>query len=232
MTYQFDIGFILGGEYGHMVLLGLRMTLLLFVSAWIFGMVLAAVLTVLRAIDLKPLTWLIAAYVEYHRNVPALIQLFVWYFGVAALLPFKVNLIINDYGAEIIFATLALGCNKAAYMSEDFRSGLRAIPVTQMEAARAMGLSFVGAMRFVILPQAWRLALPALMGQTLLLFKMTSLAAAIGVAELTYQARYIEHLTFRIFETFGVVTLIYIVGCSILMWVGEKLSTRYRLRTK
>lgn len=232
MGYQLDFGFILGGEHGHLVLLGLRMTLLLFALSWLLGMALGAILTVLRALEIRPLTWLIAAYVEYHRNVPALIQLFVWYFGVAALLPYNINLVINDYGAEIIFATLALGCNKAAYMSEDFRSGLRAIPVTQMEAARAMGLSFVGAMRWVILPQAWRLALPALMGQTLLLFKMTSLAAAIGVGELTYQARHIEHLTFRIFETFGVVTVIYVIGCSLLMWVGAKVATRYRLRTK
>src|SRR5690606_19310845 len=118
------------------------------------------------------------------------------------------------------------------FISEELRSGLRAIPVTQMEAARAAGLGYVGAMRWVILPQAWRLALPAIIGQTLFLFKMTSLAAAIGAGELTYQARHIEHLTFRIFETFTVVTLLYLAGTFLLMGAGAWLAARFRLRVK
>ena len=177
------------------------MTLYLFVCSWVLGMLLGVFLTLVRALELPPLTWLVAAYVEYHRNVPALIQLFIWYFGIASLLPNGINDYVNDHGAEIVFAIIAFSCNKAAFISEELRSGLRAIPATQMEAARSMGLGYVGAMRWVILPQAWRLALPALMGQTLFLFKLTSIAAAIGTAELTYEARHIENITFRIFET-------------------------------
>ncbi|MGC3962872.1 MAG: amino acid ABC transporter permease [Rhodocyclaceae bacterium] len=232
MNYALDFGDILSGEYLQLILSGARTTLTLFALAWVFGISLALVLTVVRAINFKPTQYLISAFVEYHRNVPLLIQLFVWYFGMASLLPDVINDVLNDYGAEMGFAIVALALNKAAYMSEDFRSGLRAIPNTQFEAARAIGLSYLGSMRWVILPQAWRLALPALLGQTLFLFKATSLAAAIGVAELSYQSKYIESQTFRVFEAFTVVTLLYMVGSFLIMGVAAVLASRFKLRTK
>ncbi|HMR31649.1 MAG TPA: amino acid ABC transporter permease [Geminicoccaceae bacterium] len=227
-----DLGVIVNEHYRGLIFAGLQMTLYLFVCSWLLGMAFGVVLTTLRALELPPLTWLIVAYVEYHRNVPALIQLFIWYFGIATLLPADVNDYINDRGAEIVFAIIAFGCNKAAFISEELRSGLRAIPATQMEAARSIGLGYVGAMRWVIIPQAWRLALPGIMGQTLFLFKLTSIAAAIGTPELTYEARHIENLTFRIFETFSIVTAIYVVGCFSLMWLGAYVAHRFRLRLK
>jgi polar amino acid transport system permease protein len=227
-----DLAIITNQQYMGLIFSGLQVTLFLFVCSWLLGMALGIVLTIIRALEVPPLTWLVAAYVEYHRNVPALIQLFIWYFGIASLLPQDLNDYVNDHGAEIIFAIIAFGCNKAAFISEEFRSGLRAIPVTQMEAARSMGLGYVGAMRWVILPQAWRLALPALMGQTLFLFKLTSIAAAIGAAELTYEARHIENMTFRIFETFTIVTVIYATGSLLLMWMGAVVGQRFRLRLK
>lgn len=223
---------IMSEEYRTLILEGVRLTLLIFACSWILGMVLGILLTFLRSIGFPPLTGLVVAYVEYHRNVPTLIQLFLWYFGVASLLPEALNDHINDRGAEVVFAILALSCNKAAFISEEFRSGLRAIPSTQMEAARSMGLGYVGAMRWVILPQAWRLALPGLMGQTLFLFKLTSIAAAIGAGELTYQARHIENMTFRIFESFAIVTAIYAAGSLFVMWLGSVLSSRFRLRLR
>lgn len=227
-----ELGVIVNEHYRALILDGLQMTLLLFLFAWVLGMALGIVLTLLRALELPPITWLVVAYVEYHRNVPALIQLFIWYFGIASVLPPDLNDYVNDHGAEIIFAILSMAFNKAAFISEEFRSGLRAIPALQMEAARSLGLGYVGAMRWVILPQAWRIALPALMGQTLFLFKMTSIAAAIGAAELTYQARHIEHMTFRIFETFTIVTAIYVAGSMFLMWLGARVAHCFRLRLK
>jgi polar amino acid transport system permease protein len=232
MDYASHFGTILSGEYLQLILSGAGMTLKLFACAWILGFALAIALTVLRSIEFKPTQYLVAAFVEYHRNVPLLIQLFVWYFGLASLLPDSINDFLNDHGAEMGFAIIALGLNKAAYMSEDFRSGLRAIPITQFEAGRSIGLSYLGSMRHVILPQAWRLALPALLGQTLFLFKATSLAAAIGVAELSYQSKYIESQSFLIFEVFTVVTLLYMVGSYLIMWAAAVLSARFKLRTK
>jgi polar amino acid transport system permease protein len=232
MGYQLDFVKFMQGEYLHLILQGLQTTMLLFVLSWILGLALAVVLTVVRAIDFRPTQFLVATFVEYHRNVPVLIQLFVWYFGFAVVLPDSVNDDLNDIGAEIGYAIVALSLNKAAYMSEDFRSGMRAIQPAQMEAARSIGLTYLGAMRWVILPQAWRLALPALLGQTLTLFKGTSLAAGIGVAELSYQARYIEEQSFRIFEAYGIATAIYMLISFAIMWSSSVLSDRFRLRVK
>ncbi|MFC0805289.1 amino acid ABC transporter permease [Ensifer sp. P24N7] len=232
MGYQLDFGKVLQGEYLELILQGVQTTMILFVLSWIFGLVLAIVLTVVRAIEFRPTQWLVAAFVEYHRNVPVLIQLFVWYFGFAVVLPDAVNDYLNEIGAEIGYAIVALALNKAAYMSEDFRSGIRSIHPAQMEAARSIGLTYLGAMRWVILPQAWRLALPALLGQTLILFKGTSLAAGIGVAELSYQARYIEEQSFRIFEAYGIATAIYMLISFAIMWLSSVLSDRFRLRVK
>ncbi|MCT8990256.1 amino acid ABC transporter permease [Chelativorans sp. SCAU2101] len=231
MGYDLDFSVVLSGRYLEMLLSGLATTMLLFVSGWFLGLAIALVLTLIRATPFKPLQWLVAAYVEYHRNVPLLVQLFVWYFGMPQLLPLSVNRFLNQHNAELGFAVIAVSCFMAAYMSEDFRSGLRAVPKAQREAARAMGFSFLQTMRWILIPQAWRIALPALVNQTLHMFKGTSLAGIIGVVELTDVARQIEDNTFRVFEAFGVVTAIYLICTLTLMLGGAALSRRFQLRT-
>ena len=231
MGYQLDFGAVLSGRYLDLYLTGLTMTLLLFVLAWTLGLALALTLTLLRASPFRPLQWFVAVYVEYHRNVPLLVQLFVWYFGMPQLLPRSVNRWINSHNAELGFAVIAIAFFVAAYMSEDFRSGLRAVPPAQREAARAMGFSFLQSMRWILIPQAWRIALPPLMNQTLHMFKGTSLAGIIGVAELTYTARQLEDQTFRVFEAFGLITVTYLVFSFALMFGGAALASRFKLRT-
>lgn len=231
MGYDLDFAVVLSGRYLEMLLDGLTTTLILFVSGWFLGLAIALILTLMRAAPVKPLQWLVASYVEYHRNVPLLVQLFVWYFGMPQLLPQSVNSFLNQHNAELGFAVIAVGCFMASYMSEDFRSGLRAVPKEQREAARAMGFSFLQTMRWIMIPQAWRIALPALVNQTLHMFKGTSLAGIIGVVELTDVARQIEDQSFRVFEAFGVVTAIYLVFTFTLMLSGAALARRFKLRT-
>lgn len=231
MGYELDFSVVLSGRYLDLFLRGLSMTFTLFILGWTMGFVLALVLTVVRAAPVPPLRWLIAAYVEYHRNVPLLVQLFLWYFGMPQLLPRSINSYLNSLNPELGFAVIAIACYMAAYMSEDFRSGLRAIPNAQREAARAMGFTFIQSMRWILIPQATRLALPPLVNQTLHMFKGTSLAGIIGVSELTYMARQIEDETFRVFEAFGLVTITYLLCSFTLMLAGAALASRYRLRT-
>lgn len=231
MGYEFDFSVVLSGRYFDLFLRGLAMTLTLFVLGWVIGFVLSLILTVMRAAPFPPLRWLVAIYVEYHRNVPLLVQLFVWYFGMPQLLPRSVNSYLNSLNPELGFAVIAVACFMAAYISEDFRSGLRAIPKAQREAARAMGFTFIQSMRWILIPQATRLAIPPLVNQTLHMFKGTSLAGIIGVSELTYMARQIEDETFRVFEAFGLVTITYLICSFTLMMAGAALASRYRLRT-
>ena len=131
-----------------------------------------------------------------------------------------------------MFASIAIGLCMAAYYSEDIRSGLRAVPAGQHEAARSLGLSFAKSMRYVILPQSFRIAMPPFINHTVVLFKNTSLAMAIGVAELTYTVRDIENQTFRTFEIYLVGTVIYLAISLGLMGVGAALARHTRILAK
>jgi polar amino acid transport system permease protein len=171
----------------------------------------------------------VAAYVSYHRNVPTLVQLMFWYFGISNLLPDSAQEWLADNNGEGLFAIIAFGLCQAAFFSEDLRSGLRAVAPGQAEAARALGHSYVGAMRYVILPQAVRNAIPALVNHTVSLFKNTSLAMAIGVAELTHVVREVESRSFRTFEVYAIGTAFYLSVSLLLMALGAMLARHYRL---
>lgn len=224
---KLDFASVLHGRYLDWLISGALYTLGLFGAAWVLAFLLALVLVGLRSLNKPPLEWLIAAYVNYHRNVPALVQIFVWYFGVPQILPDAVSGWINDHNGEFIFALISLTLNAAAYMSEDVRSGMRSVPGEQMEASRALGLSYGQALRDVLLPQAIRVAVPPLISQSLGLFKSTSLAMAIGVAEMTYASRQIENETYRTFETFALATAFYLVVSFSIMAIGHFYNTRY-----
>ncbi|EUC00007.1 polar amino acid ABC transporter, inner membrane subunit [Rhizobium sp. CF080] len=227
-----DFSAIFTEHYRWLLITGLAMTLLLFVLCWVGAMAVGILLTIVRMVPFRPLELLVWAYVEYQRNVPLLVHLFVWYFGIPQLLPYSANDFINSHNSELIFAVIAIALYQAAYISEDLRSGIRTLPKVQFEAARAMGFTFLGSLRWIILPQAMRNSLPPLVNQTLLLFKATSLAAVIGVAELTYQARLIENETYRIFESFSVITVAYLAGTMPLIWLGSRLSRNNASRTR
>ncbi|NMK48253.1 amino acid ABC transporter permease [Achromobacter sp. Bel] len=208
---------------------GMVVTVQLFLVAWVMAFTIAVTLVVVRATNLAPCRWVVDAYVEYHRNVPLLVQVLFWYFGMPELLPEGFRMWLYEHNAEMSLAAIALALGSAAYIAEDIRSGLRAIPGTQFEAARALGASYLQCMRFVIVPQAVRISIPPLVGRALLLFKNTSVAMAIGVMELTYQAREIENETYRTFATFGAATIMYLLGSFLIMAIGSRIYARYRL---
>jgi polar amino acid transport system permease protein len=211
---------------------GVQYTVLLTLTSWLLAVALGTVLATLRAIGNPLIERVVAGYVAYHQNVPMLAQLFLWYFGVPTLLPDSTQGWINAHGGEFIFASIAIGLCMAAYYSEDIRSGLRAVSAGQHEAARSLGLSFAKSMRYVILPQGFRIAMPPFINHTVVLFKNTSLAMAIGVAELTYTVRDIENQTFRTFEIYLVGTVIYLAISLGLMGVGAAVTRRTRILAK
>jgi polar amino acid transport system permease protein len=211
---------------------GVQYTVLLTLTSWVLAVALGTVLATLRAIGNPLIERVVAGYVAYHQNVPMLAQLFLWYFGVPTLLPDSTQGWINAHGGEFIFASIAIGLCMAAYYSEDIRSGLRAVSAGQHEAARSLGLSFAKSMRYVILPQGFRIAMPPFINHTVVLFKNTSLAMAIGVAELTYTVRDIENQTFRTFEIYLVGTVVYLAISLGLMGVGAAVTRRTRILAK
>ena len=206
-------------------------TLELFAASWIVGFLLALVLVTARASKVRVLEAAATVFVAYHRNVPGLVQIFIWYFGVPQFLPMPWQIWINSHGSEFLLAWIALFLNVAAYMSEDMRSGIRSLPPTQLEAARALGMKYVSAMRLVILPQALRIALPPLVNQSLGLFKSTSLAMAIGLAEITYIANQVENESFMTFEAFAIASIFYWTFSFLIMGFGSLCSSRLASRS-
>jgi polar amino acid transport system permease protein len=221
-----NFGAILQGKYLDWLLSGAAVTLGLFVASLVVGFALSLVLLALRESGVRVFAAFTRFVVAYHRNVPSLVQVFLWYFGVPQLLPGSWQTWINAHHSEFILVWVALSLNAAAYMSEDLRSGLRSLPHTQLEAARAIGMTYLQSMRIVLVPQALRAALPPLVNQSLTLFKTTSLAMAVGLAEITYASRQIENESFRTFEAFAIASAFYWLCSFALASAGHLWSER------
>jgi polar amino acid transport system permease protein len=220
---------VLRPPYLTWLLEGIWVTASLFCVAWLISFVLALIIVLLRMAPVPGVRWIAASYVEVARNIPLLVQVMFWYFAMPMLLPDVAQEWLNHWNSEFVLAALALGCCIGAYVSEALMSGIRAIPRAQLETGRALGFSFMLSMRYIVLPQAFRATVPPLLNSTLLLFKNTSIAMAIGVHELMYQTRAIENDTFRTFEIFAVATFIYLLGSTLLMIAGshfEKIAKR------
>ncbi len=223
------LALLLNPEFSGMLLQGLKMTLVIAAGSWTLAMTLALVLLAVRMLPSRITERGVQAYVSYHRNVPTLVQMMLWYFGLASLLPGPLQAWLAENHAEAAFAVISLGLCQAAYFSEDLRSGLRAVPTGQTEAARALGHSYVGAMRHVLMPQAVRNAVPALVNHSVSLFKNSSLAMAIGAAELTHAVKELESRTFRAFESYLIATVVYLLISLLIMGVGAWIQRRSAL---
>jgi len=226
----FDVlAILLDPRFTGMLWLGVKMTMVVAIGSWLLAMGLAFVLLALRLTPSVVARRGVQAYISYHRNVPTLVQLMLWYFGIASLLPDDLQGWLSEHNAEAVFAVIGLGLCQAAYFTEDLRSGLRSVPAGQAEAARALGHSFIGAMRHVLMPQAVRNAIPSLVNHSVSLFKNSSLAMAIGVAELTHAVKEIENQSFRTFETYLLATLMYLAFSLLIMIGGALLARRTRI---
>ncbi|WP_295818478.1 amino acid ABC transporter permease [uncultured Deinococcus sp.] len=191
---------ILSGEYPRLLLSGLGLTLAVSACALLVSVVVGTALGAVRVLRVPVLGALGNGYVEVVRGIPLIVLLSVVYYGLPAL-----GLTLDGFPA----AVLALGLYSAAYTSEIVRGGLTSVPHGQTEAARSLGLSRPQALRFVVLPQAWRVALPALGNEFVSLILGSSLASAVTLQELFSQGRYITNATYRQFEVYAVLAVMY-----------------------
>jgi len=229
MAINLNFGSLLAAPHLEHLVAALKYTAALTAASWLLAVVLGVVLATLRVTGSRSLDRGVAAWVAYQQSVPMLAHLFLWYFGISTLLPAAAQSWVNANNGELIFASIAIGLCMSAYFCEDVRSGLRAIPHGQQEAARSLGLSFVKSMRYVILPQAIRASMPPFINHTVILFKNTSLAMALGAAEMTYVVREIENQTFRTFEAYTLATVFYLAVSLGLMGVGVLVTRRLQI---
>jgi glutamate/aspartate transport system permease protein len=209
----FQPAFSGGGIYLDWVLSGLKWTLLVSILGWIIAFVVGSVLGVLRTTQLTILRAPATVYVEIFRNVPLLVQMFIWYFVLPEILPKTMGMWMKQGMPlpEFWSAVLCLGFYTASRVAEQVRSGIQSIPSGQTQAGLAMGLTRVQVYRHILLPMGYRIVIPPLTSEFLTIFKNSSVALTIGVLELTAQARQISEYTFRTFEVFTVTTAIYLL---------------------
>jgi polar amino acid transport system permease protein len=226
MNYQFAWSVLWSGQTGAWLLQGVLVTLQISALGWLVAVVLGILSGGLRTAPIAPLRWLAAAYVEFFRNVPLLVWMFFWYFGMPPLLPSALQEWLLDHGAEFWAGVCALGVYHGARFSEVIRAGIRSIPKTQFEAAVSTGLTVLQAYRLIIVPIALRLVIPPATNETLNVLKNSSVALTISVAELTFQTRQIETYTAKAFEALAAGTLIYLALCLAIASVMSQVERR------
>jgi glutamate/aspartate transport system permease protein len=226
MNYQWNWDILLREPYTGWLLTGLGWTIALSVTAWFVALPLGAAIGVARTSSSRWVVWISGLYVSVFRNIPLLLQMFVWFFVVPELLPTKLGLWFKRDlpNPEFWTAVLALAFYTSGRLAELFRAGLQAVPRGQRMAADATGMSGAQALRHVVMPQALRIVLPPLTSEFLSIVKNSSLALTIGVLELTAQSRQIENFTFHGFEAFGAATAFYVLVALVLNLIMVRLQ--------
>ncbi len=193
-----------GRTYLEWMLEAWRWTLAVAGTSWLVAMAMGAVVGTLRTLPNSP--WLVRlanAWVELFRNIPLLVQIFLWYFVVPKIIPAFQQV------PGFVLVVLGLGFFTSARIAEQFRAGIQALPRGQRYAALAMGFSTWQSYRYVLLPMAFRIILPPLTSESMNLLKNSSVAFAVSIAELTMFAMQAQEETSRGIEIYLAVTALY-----------------------
>jgi glutamate/aspartate transport system permease protein len=213
------------------LVMGLGWTLATAFCAGIIALLLGSFIGVIRTTPNKWAGRFGNAYVELFRNIPLLVQLFLWFFVVPELLPKTMGTAIKQMTppwASFVPAVIGLGLFTAARVAEQVRAGIQAMSRGQRMAATAMGLTQSQTYRYVLLPIAFRIIMPPLTSETMNLIKNTSVALTIGLVETTAAARSMQEFTFQVFEAFTAATVIYILVnltvVNLMRWLEKSVA--------
>lgn len=202
-----------GTFYWEILLSGLGWTLAVSVAAWLIAMLAGSVIGTMRTTQSRWLTAFGHCWVELFRNIPLLVQMFLWYFVIPEFVPALKRWMVSTEPvyAQFISAVLCLGLFTSARIAEQVRAGIQSLPRGQRLAGMALGLTPLQTYRHVLLPEAFRIIIPPLTSETMNLIKNSSIALTIGLAELTFRARELGEYTFSFFEAFTAATLVYVI---------------------
>ncbi|MGJ5051754.1 amino acid ABC transporter permease [Bradyrhizobium oligotrophicum] len=214
------------GTYFDMLLSGLKVTIVTSLSAWVIALICGTVVGILRSLPSKLATWIGFVYVEFFRNMPLLVQLFLWFFVLPELLPRTAGLWLKQMpNAPFYTAAVGIGLFMSARVAVQLAAGIGSLPRGQMMAATALGLTTLQAYRYVLLPMAFRIILPPLTSEFLNTVKNSAVAITIGLIELTGAAREMQEFSFQVFEAFSAATLMYLV-INVIVVIGMRLLER------
>lgn len=227
MNYNWKWGVLFEDPYLGWLISGFGWTISVALCAWVIAMTIGSLIGIGRTLPNPIIRGFCTAYVELFRNVPLLVQMFIWYFAVPEMLP-------EDMGRwmkrdlpypEFTMAVIALGLYTASRVAEQVRAGIETVPKGLSAAATAHGLSLSQSYRHILLPIAFRLIVPPMTSEFLTVFKNSSLALTIGLLELTAQSQQIAEYTFQGFEAYTAATVIYVsiaLTATIIMQVLER----------
>jgi glutamate/aspartate transport system permease protein len=200
------------GTYLDMLLAGLVLTIETALCAWIIALVTGSIVGVLRTLPSRTAQWIGFCYVEFFRNMPLLVQLFLWFFVLPELLPRSAGLWMKQMSnAPFYTAAIGVGLFMSARVAVQLAAGVESLPRGQKQAATALGLTTLQTYRYILLPMAYRIVLPPLTSEFLSTIKNTSVAITIGLIELTGAARAMQEFSFQVFEAFTAATLMYLL---------------------
>src|SRR5256885_15098304 len=200
------------GTYLDMLLSGLLLTIETAICAWIIALVFGSVIGVLRTLPSKTASRVGFGYVEFFRNMPLLVQLFLWFFVLPEILPRPWGLWLKQMpNAPFWTAAIGVGLFMSARVAVQLGAGVASLPRGQKQAATALGLTTAQTYRYVLLPLAFRIILPPLTSEFLNTIKNTAVAITIGLIELTGQARAMQEFSFQVFEAFTAATVMYLL---------------------
>ena len=220
-----------GGDSTYLgwIFTGLQMTAAVSLSSWLIALAFGSLMGVLRTVPNRLLSGLATAYVELFRNVPLLVQLFIWYFVVPELVPvvlgnwFKQ---LHPLLQQFLSAMLCLAFFTGARITEQVRAGIESLSRGQKAAGLALGFTLPQTYRFVLLPMAFRIIVPPLTSEMLNLFKNSAVASTIGLLELAAMGRQLVDYTAQPYESFIAVTVLYVglnlVVLVIMRWVEAR----------
>ena len=210
---------------------GLLWTVLISVSAWIIAFSFGSVIGIARTLPWKPVRALGTFYVETVRNIPLLVQMFLWFFVLPEVMPADIGRWMKRelFYPEFTTAVMCLGFYTASRVGEQVRAGIESIPKSLVNAALASGLTVPQLYRHILLPLAYRIIVPPMTSEFLGIFKNSSLALTIGVLELTAQSRQVENYTFQGYEAFTAATLLYIMIAAILLFLTRRIEGYTRI---
>jgi glutamate/aspartate transport system permease protein len=217
------------GTYLDTLLSGLGWTLATALAAWLIALALGMVVGVIRT---TPVNWMRRvgdAWVEVFRNVPLLVQMFIWFFVVPELLPASVGAWLKQLPRSAFYtAVVCLGLYTSARVAEQVRAGIQSLPSGQRMAGVALGLTLPQTYRYILLPMAIRIVMPPLTSEFMNVIKNSAVALTIGLVELTASARSMQEFSFQVFEAFTAATLIYMALNLIVVrgmrWLERRLA--------
>ena len=219
-----------GGTYLDLLLAGLWTTLLTAALAWAVAFTVGSIIGVLRSLPGGPARALANTWVELFRNIPLLVQLFLWYFVLPEVVPKGVGDWLKQRNdAPFITAVGGIGLFMSARVAVQVAAGVGALPRGQLAAGLAMGLTLPQTYRYVLLPMAYRVILPPLTSEFINTIKNTSVALTIGLLELTARARAMQEFSFQVFEAFAGATVGYLVVNLVATAAMRMLERRLKL---